>query len=113
MHSKVALKTILDELYIKIKCVFNDDLDKVILYGSYARGDFREYSDIDVMVIVKSDEENIKNLECQIDFIGSRMSLDYDVVLSISVRNREHFNLWKEYLPYFKNIATEGVEISA
>ena len=30
-------------------------IKKVILYGSYARGDFRPDSDIDVMVLVDTD----------------------------------------------------------
>ena len=39
------------------KKLYGEDLKKVILYGSYARGDFRDYSDIDIV------NKNIKNIK--------------------------------------------------
>lgn len=35
---------------------YGDRLSKIILYGSYARGDFNEESDIDLMVVLKDKE---------------------------------------------------------
>ena len=35
---------------------YGDRLSKIILYGSYARGDFNEESDIDFMVVLKDKE---------------------------------------------------------
>ena len=35
---------------------YGDRLSKIILYGSYARGDFNEESDIDFMVILKDEQ---------------------------------------------------------
>ena len=40
--------------------LYGDDLVKVVLYGSYARGDNRENSDIDIMVLVKASDDIIK-----------------------------------------------------
>ena len=34
-----------------VKKILGDDLKKIILYGSYARGDYSENSDIDIMVL--------------------------------------------------------------
>ena len=34
---------------------YSDRLSKIILYGSYARGDFNEESDIDFMVVIKDE----------------------------------------------------------
>lgn len=37
--------------------VYGDRLDKIILYGSYARGDFHDESDIDYLVVLN--DENV------------------------------------------------------
>lgn len=49
IDSKVM--SILSELSNLAKNSFGDKLTAVILYGSYARGDYDEYSDVDVMII--------------------------------------------------------------
>ena len=35
----------------EMKRILGENLKKVILYGSYARGDYTENSDIDIMVL--------------------------------------------------------------
>lgn len=35
----------------QVKDILHDKLTKIILYGSYARGDYKENSDIDIMVL--------------------------------------------------------------
>ena len=41
--------------------IFADSLDKVILFGSYARGDYDSESDIDIMILLDIPAENINN----------------------------------------------------
>ena len=45
------VKNIIDEFIIEINKILGKRLKKVILYGSYARGDFNEDSDIDIMIL--------------------------------------------------------------
>ena len=106
-----TLQTVLKELYHRVAGIYGNDLHKVILYGSYARGDYDSESDIDVMVLVHSDVESIKKRGWDIAVIDSRLSLEYDVTLSVTVKNKAHFDHWKESLPYFRNVVAEGVEI--
>ena len=44
----------------ELKHILGDKLTKAIVYGSYARGDFRENSDIDIMILVKMSDEEIR-----------------------------------------------------
>ncbi|MEG1972553.1 MAG: nucleotidyltransferase domain-containing protein, partial [Oscillospiraceae bacterium] len=53
MCTESQLQTILSAVYQKSVAEFGDKLDAVILYGSYARGDYDSESDIDIMVRVK------------------------------------------------------------
>ncbi len=45
------LKQILDELLKYVTPIFSEKLKRVILFGSYARGDYDEELDIDVMFL--------------------------------------------------------------
>ena len=46
MHEKLM------ELSRKLKEEFKDKIEEVIVFGSYVRGDFREDSDIDILIVV-------------------------------------------------------------
>ena len=47
----------------QVKRILGNKLSKVILYGSYARGDFRENSDIDIMVSTNLTDDEIGKIE--------------------------------------------------
>jgi len=104
---------ILNRLLVKItdhsKELFGDKLKNVILYGSYARGDFDEESDIDVMVLVDLSPEELANYRWDMSCFGSDLDLKYDVIVSIKLQSLELFEKWKGVLPYYKNVVKEGV----
>jgi len=49
MCSKAALDEITGRVCTAAKEVLGDKLEKVLLFGSYARGDYDEYSDVDIL----------------------------------------------------------------
>lgn len=49
-----SMKELLDKYIAEIKKIYGTHLQEVILYGSYARGDFKEDSDIDMVQILIS-----------------------------------------------------------
>ena len=108
---KYDLQKVLDEVKIKMNEVYGDDLDKIILYGSYARGDYKDESDIDIMVLVKCGEEDIKKLRKRYISAGSALCLEYDVEISTLVYNLDYFDCWKKSMPLFKNIVKEGIRV--
>jgi predicted nucleotidyltransferase len=90
-----------------------DKLDKVILYGSYARGDNDDESDIDFMILANiplvdrgREREKIRSLLNYID-------LDYDVVLSLNVTDCETFNKFLPIEPFYKRVHNDGVILGA
>ena len=46
----------------QVKLLLDGKLSKVIVYGSYARGDYRDNSDVDVMILVILTESEIKKI---------------------------------------------------
>ena len=56
------IKLILEEFVIKMKECLGSDIQSIVLYGSYARGDFNAQSDLDIMILVHSSDSDIKKL---------------------------------------------------
>ena len=48
------IDNILKEIRDELKKIYSGRLKEVILFGSYARGDFKEESDIDIILLLKS-----------------------------------------------------------
>ena len=46
-----AMKHLMDQYIIEVQKIYGTHLKRVILYGSYARGDAREDSDVDIMIL--------------------------------------------------------------
>ena len=96
----------------EVKRVMGDELRKVIVYGSYARGDYNENSDIDAMVLNSLAEEGITEVEYKLYDIAFDFLMEYGVDISVIVKNEEHFKYWLGALPFYDNVEREGVVIS-
>lgn len=112
---KVQLDKILTSIALYAKETFKDKLEAVILYGSYARGDYDDSSDIDVMVLVNMDREALRQYEDGFDELASTLSLeDKDcTTVSLIVDSWPHVSRWLPVIPFYKNVMREGVRISA
>ena len=100
--------------YVKIaKEIYGDKLLKVILYGSYARGDFNEDSDIDLLFLVDAPPE--KERQGFYDFLDKAFDIKLESELDFQpiVKSVYTFEHWKEYLPFYRNIMNEGEVIYA
>lgn len=93
----------------EVKRNFGNAISKVILYGPYAREDYREDSDIDIMILTPLTESEIKRIEDEVYDLAYDYGLENDVTISVNIKNEEHFNYWLGVLPYYDNIKREGV----
>jgi len=106
------VQCILNQFVQEIEKFFGNSLCEIIVFGSYARGDFNENSDIDIMVLVNSTESDIKQWENQIIDCAFDLEMQYGKVLSPIVKNQEFFEYWSDTLPFYRNIKREGVKIA-
>ena len=113
MCSKNTLELLLKETVNGLRGFFGDQLRSVILYGSYARGDYDDESDIDVMVLVDSSRQDISEKTWEISSVAADLLLDRGVMVSPIVENRRYFQDNIGFLPFYQNIAREGVRYSA
>jgi len=95
------------------KDTLGDRLEKVILFGSYARGDFDAESDIDFLILEEIPQNEANKWRSDIRKKIPGIDLDYDIQVSLHVTGSEVFNKYRDVLPFYMNVIQEGVEISA
>lgn len=105
------IQDILLEFSKEAKKIIGSDLKKVIVYGSYARGDYNENSDIDIMILTSQEEEAIKAAEYKLYDVAFDFLMEYGVDISVIVKNESHFQYWLGALPFYDNVEKEGVVI--
>ena len=105
------LRDILCSIKQGYKQVYGDDIMDIYLYGSYARGDYEQDSDIDFVAIVKGNRLDLqKKLKIMWD-IAADLGLENDIVISPTVIPYNEFLQYQEKLPYYRNIIKEGVKV--
>lgn len=98
------------ELYIsEIKKIYGSHLEKVILYGSYARGDYRPDSDVDIMILLDMSDLALKTYSRKLSYMTFDFNLDNDLNIKPIAKCAAHFNKWIENYPFYANIHNEGV----
>lgn len=102
------LSTLFSDLVNRMKAIYGRDLEKIILYGSVARGTAMPDSDIDIALIVK--KETDRQHEHLLDAITD-MNLDYDVVLSVIPINSMRFAQWEDVLPFYVHVNQDGITL--
>jgi len=108
-----TLAIVTDELRRNTQSLMGDKLRKIILYGSYARGDYKEYSDLDIMVLADVSESEKKEYQHRIYDMTSDLGLEHDIIVSMILNNE---NLFMSRLPvsqFYRNVLSEGVELYA
>lgn len=108
-RTKNEIDIIMKELIEKVVPIFGDKLKKVILYGSYARGDYDAESDVDVMFLVDEDDENLRTYRKPIRKVESEIDFKHDVLLCGIVQNQDKFYQYINDIPFYANIYKEGV----
>lgn len=91
-----------------IREIYGEELDGIILYGSRARGDADEESDIDLLVVLKNFDDFWEEFR-KITDLSSEVSYTYDVVLSaIPVKRKDYES---QMSPLMLNVRKEGITI--
>lgn len=101
MDVKRLLQRIKDTVYD------TDPSATLILYGSYARGEQRDDSDIDLIVLIDKDEVRRAD-EIKITYPFYNIALDIEKSISAFVYSKKAWATHKA-TPYYENVNTEGV----
>jgi predicted nucleotidyltransferase len=102
------IKLILGEVKKKLKEIYGNNLKDIILHGSYARGDFTEGSDIDIIILL----ENMEDFSTEYEKFSNpiwELDLKYDTVISIISFKKEEYETRR--LPLILNAKREGISV--
>ena len=103
------LNLVMNAFVVGCKDLFGDRLSDVRLFGSYARGDYDNDSDINVMVILDMSEEEIRKSLFSVCCIASDLDLKYNTHIIPVLQNMQEYELHKETYGFFRNVEREGV----
>ncbi len=108
-----SLKSALQDFVQQAEAIYKDHVKQIILYGSYARGDFREDSDVDIMLLVDLSPEEMLEYRKILSNKVFDINLEYDTLIVPVTVNAEHFREWLPVYPFYQNVIREGVELFA
>lgn len=104
-----AMQNLIEKYMVEIQKIYGVYLKQIILYGSYARGDFRPDSDVDIMILVKMSDLDLKKYSQQLCYMTYDFNLDNDIDIKPIAKSEDHFRKWIENYPFYANICKEGV----
>ena len=82
---------------------------KIVLFGSYARGDFNSESDVDIFVLVNDNNLSIyrkKRVKIITEFLEA-----YEILLSIRIISENSFSNYKDVIPFYQNVITQAINL--
>lgn len=112
MCTRNQLFDITVQIAMEAKNVFDNKLDSVLLYGSYARGEETSESDIDIMVLANVPREELSRYKKSFIALTSELGLIHDIVITVTLKDTETFNRYIDAVPFYGNVKREGIKIA-
>lgn len=106
-----TVQSLLHQYLEEVQKIYGSHLKSVILYGSYARGDYTENSDVDIMILVDLPEEELDLYSDALSELGFDYNVEHDIWMMPVVKNIKHFQHWVSAYPFYKNVQKEGVTL--
>lgn len=94
-----------------VKCVpgvLENVVDKIIMYGSCARGDFNDDSDIDIAILTTCDRLEAKKYDDKLMDIVTEIAMKTQAIVEYICIPLTEYMEKKSWYGYFKNIENEG-----
>ena len=113
MQAIQQLQPILTDLLDRLHIMISGHIKEIVLFGSYARNDADEGSDIDVLVLTDLPRDVIAQYTWQLGEISATLLFEHGIVVSPIIENQEYFQRHVDILPLYRNVRNEGVKISA
>ena len=104
-----TIQTLLTQYLSEVQKIYGAHLKSVILYGSYARGDYSSDSDVDIMLLVDLTPEEMDPYSDALSELGYEYNVNYDSWMMPVVKNLQHFKQWAAAYPFYTNVQKEGV----
>lgn len=104
-----TMENLLQQYVNEIQKIYGSHLKQIILYGSYARGDFRKDSDVDIMILLDISDIEAKAYFGRLVDITFDFNMEHDLDIKPIAKSEAHFRKWVVNYPFYANINKEGV----
>ena len=100
------------EQYVEaVKKIYGSHVRQISLYGSYARGDYKTDSDIDIMILLDLSDMDIKQYRHKLSGETFDFNMDHDLDIKPIAKSQQHFQNWVDVYPFYANVKKEGVKL--
>ncbi len=100
------INDVIKEFRLEIEKLYGKKLKDIILYGSWARDEAREDSDVDLVVVLEGDITPGREIDRMIDII-TEINLKHRVLISVYPVSRANYLTLKS--PLLMNVRREGI----
>jgi len=107
-RTRADIEPLLRELRTALEDLYGDRLEKLILYGSFARGDAWEGSDIDVMIVLHGEVDAWDEIKRTTNATYP-LQLEHEELIALLPASLEAYT--KRRSPLMMNVRNEGVLI--
>jgi len=105
---KKLLDDLIAELKVGLDGVYGDRMKSLYLYGSYARGEEDDESDLDILVVLEQFDHYAAEVDRTAE-LASELSLKYGMTVSpVFVRESEWLN---GDTPFLSNVREEAISL--
>ena len=103
------LSVLLDRLALELKELYGGQYRGMVLYGSYARGEADEGSDVDVLLLLEGEVNSTREL-IRAEEVEWPLSLDAGYTISLLPVSVEAYQSSEQ--PFLRNARGEGISLS-
>ena len=103
------VQQIASEFKAELVKLYGNELSELILFGSYARGDFNEDSDIDFALVLKNPSTTSTSEIIKVSDLGNELSNKYGKF--VSYIGMPEYKLHNSQLGLYQEIRNEGIRI--
>lgn len=103
------MKDYINQYVMNIRALYGSHTKRIILYGSYAKGNYREDSDVDIMILLDMSDVEIKKYSQKLSYMTFDFNFDNDIDIKPIAKSEQHFEKWTTTYPFYRNIEKEGI----
>lgn len=94
-----------------VRACLGTDFHRACVYGSYARGEYGEDSDIDIAIFTDRKSADFYLLINLISELTFEYNVKYDIILSPVFQNEQEYERMLKAVPYYQSIQREGIAV--
>jgi predicted nucleotidyltransferase len=84
--------------------------ERLILFGSQARGDADEYSDWDLLILLNEKKKNFRDAYERYSYPFEELGIKHNILITALAISKEDWGRQK-FSPFYKNVEQDGIDI--